>query len=221
MKNFYWRIVFGIVLVLVGGLALLQTMKVITLQADIWDLIPSAAFILGGLAFITHLISDRTKNWWAAIPGFILLAIGVQIGLFALVPSWEASAGGAIVLGGISLAFWVVYFLHRDNWWAIIPGGVLATITIISLLAGAPYNAIGVGLGGFFFLGLAVTFGLLFVLPTGETRMTWPLIPAFALLIMSTLVFAFGGGASGYVWPIILILTGGFVLLRGTFKKNQ
>ena len=32
--------------------------------------------------------------------------------------------GGALFLGSIGLAFWVIYFVRRDFWWAVIPGGV-------------------------------------------------------------------------------------------------
>lgn len=220
--KFDWRIAFGVVLVIFGGLALLGTLNILDLQMDLWELLPSAAFILGGLAFLTHLLNDRQKNWWAALPGFILLAIGVQIALFAFFPGMRGTVGGAIFLGGLSLGFWVVYLLRRENWWAIIPGGVLATLVVVTLLSDARLGLnLGVGLGGIFFLGLAVTFGLVAVLPNGGKPLSWAWIPAVALLAMSGLLFAFGPGASGYIWPVFLILVGLFILYESFRRKSQ
>ena len=33
--------------------------------------------------------------------------------------------GGALFLGCIGIAFWVIYLADRARWWGIIPGGVL------------------------------------------------------------------------------------------------
>ena len=122
MKRFDPRIVLGILLILGGGLALAQTMGYLQNATDyFW----AGVFILGGLAFISLLFSD---NWWAAFPGFTLLALGALI----LLPKSLDELGGALFLGGIAISFWYVYFTDRTGrWWAIIPGGVLTALSML------------------------------------------------------------------------------------------
>jgi hypothetical protein len=35
-----------------------------------------------------------------------------------------------LVVGGIGFAFWAIYFVKREHWWAIIPGSVMLTIAL-------------------------------------------------------------------------------------------
>ncbi len=81
--------------------------------------------------------------------------------------------GGALFLAAIGLSFWVIYALRREFWWAIIPAGTLVDIGRDGGIAemgggGRPW--------GFFFLGLAATFVLVYLLPNPEGRMKWALI---------------------------------------------
>jgi hypothetical protein len=43
-------------------------------------------------------------------------------------------AGRALFLAALSLAFWAVYLTRREQWWAIIPGGALATLALVAAL---------------------------------------------------------------------------------------
>jgi hypothetical protein len=120
---------------------------------------------------------------------------------------------GAIFLGLLGLSFWLIYITHRDNWWAIIPGGVLLTLAGVTLI---PDNS--VLMGGAFFLGMAVTFGLVYILPKPAGKLKWALYPAgilFALGVLTTL------GATDlltYIWPVALLIAGGYVIYRAVRK---
>ena len=94
---------------------------------------------------------------------------------------------GAMFLGMIGLAFWIVYLTNHDHWWAIIPGGVMLTLAAVSAVA--PFAG-GFATGGLFFLGMGLTFALVGVIPTPQGRMTWAFIPAAVMGIMGLLVIA-------------------------------
>ncbi len=121
--------------------------------------------------------------------------------------------GGAIFLGGIGLAFLIVYFTERtERWWALIPAGVLGT------LAGVTIAAERFGefqTTGFFFFGLAITF-LLVALLAG---MRWAYWPALALGVMGLLGIASLLEFANYLWAAVLIAAGGFMIFRYFTKR--
>jgi hypothetical protein len=207
MKEMQARIGIGLVLILAGALFLLQSLGIILeIGALVWALL----FVLAGGAFLYSFFVDRAR-WWALIPGFTLLGIGTIIALGRLAPRVEDVIGGSIILGSISLAFWVIYFLQRENWWAIIPGGVLLTIAIF---VGLESLFAGVELVGIFFLGLGATFILVALAPKPEGRLNWAFIPAGILLLMGVLMTAAAFDVMGVFGALALVLVGGYLIYR-------
>jgi len=197
----------AILLIGVGILLLLQNFGILGgVVALIWSLI----FGVGGLIFLYVFLTNRV-HWWAIIPGFALLGVAALIALDEFFPRVGDALGGMIVLGGIGLAFWVIYFLNREHWWAVIPGGAMFTV---ALIAGLDAVFEGAETGGVLFLGLGLTFGLLSLLPTPHARMRWALIPAAVLLVIGELITAAATGIFEYLWAIALILAGLYLLLR-------
>jgi hypothetical protein len=198
MKRFDPRIVFGLLLLVGGSLALLQTMGYLKNVSDIfWG----GMFVAVGLIFLILVLGG---HWWGVFPGFVLLAIG---GLL-LLPKQLNIFGGALFLGGIALAFWVAYITERkDRWWALIPAGVLTTLAGVSITS---ERFGGFESGGFFFLGLAITF-LLVALLAG---MRWAYWPALVLGIMGLMGIASLLEFANYVWAAVLIAVGGYLLFR-------
>jgi hypothetical protein len=207
MRRINPRLLIGVLLLVGGFLSLLDAMGVISNAGGIfWGLV----FGAGALAFLYLLFNDQTNNWWAAFPGFTLLGLAVS----SFLPDSLDVYGGLAFFAGISLSFWWVYFMDRQRWWAIIPGGVLLTLGIVSALD----EASGAATGGSLFLGLGLTFILVAILPGGSSRM-WALIPGTILLILGALVGTPLFGLAQYFWPIVLIVLGGFFVLR--FLRNQ
>ncbi len=197
----------AILLIVVGILLLLQNFGILGgVVALIWSLI----FAAGGLIFLYMFLTNRA-NWWAIISGFTLLGLAALIALDQFLPRVGDALGGTIFLGGIGLAFWVVYFLNREHWWAVIPGGVMFTV---ALIAGLDSVFEGAEMSGVLFLGLGLTFGLLSLLPTPQGRMRWALIPAAVLLVMGLLITAATTGILDYLWPAALIVVGLYLLFR-------
>ena len=207
MRRINPRLLIGILLVVGGFLSLLDVMGVISNAGGIfWGLV----FGVGALAFLYLLFSDQTNNWWAAFPGFTLLGLAVS----SFLPDSLDAYGGLAFFAGISLAFWWVYFMDHERWWAIIPAGVLLTLGVVSVLD----EASAAGTGGSLFLGMGLTFILVAILPGGGSR-AWALIPGTILLIFGAVMGTPLFGFAQYFWPILLIVLGGFFVIR--FLRNQ
>lgn len=170
------------------------------------------AVFLGGIAlsFWYVYFSNRASRWWAIIPGGVLTALSLLI----VASSFFDEYSGAIVLGGIGLTFFLVYITAPvERWWALIPGGVLATLAAMTV-ATERFGAFESG--GFFFLGLALTFLLVAVL----ARMRWAYWPALILGIMGALALVNLMNIANYVWAAILILAGGFMIARAFMRRT-
>ncbi len=216
MRRFDLRIAWGVFLMAAGALALLQNFNVLTGALNLlW------AFLLGlaGVFFLYTYVSNRA-NWWALIPGIILLALTVLVALGVTSPALAAAWGGPLFLGGIGLSFWAVYLANREHWWAIIPGGVLLTLAVVASMETVfQRTEQRVQTGGIFFIGLGLTFALVGLLPAPRGRMRWAFIPALVLLLMGLLVFAAAEQLINYLWPLALILAGLYLVFR-TFRPR-
>lgn len=96
-----------------------------------------ATYVLTAIAlpFLVVFVRDR-KNWWALIPAYVLLAVGVMVGLIGsgtlndlLIPAY--------VMFAIAIPFFVVYTSNPQEWWPLIPGGIMAVIGLSFLIAEA------------------------------------------------------------------------------------
>jgi hypothetical protein len=203
-----YPIVIGSLLILTGVIFLLDNLNIISLN---WEILVGPLFALGGLVFLVVFIMD-TDNWWALIPGMALIGLGMTI--FMDQGSFSGEWSGAVFLGMLALSFWLIYAFHPSNWWAVIPGGVLMTLAVVSVIPGASNLS-----GGVFFLGIALTFGLLYLLPNPIGKVKWALIPAGILAVFGVLILLGSTGLINYVWPVALLLAGGVVLVRAVLKK--
>jgi hypothetical protein len=196
------RLILGGLLVLGGLLSLLDAMGFITNAGGIfWGLL----FAAGGLFFLYILINNR-ENWWAAFPAVTLLGLAAS----SFLPDSLEVFDGLVFFTGISLGFWWVYFTDTERWWAIIPAGVLLTLGVVSSLD----NVTGIETGGLFFLGLGLTFILVALLPGEKSGRSWAWIPGVILLLFGALLGTPYQGFTEYLWPIVLIILGGYFVVR-------
>jgi hypothetical protein len=214
------RIFFGAALILLGGLFLVQ--QLLHLQFHVGSVIIAMIFALAGLAFIYVLTNNTHENWWAAIPGMVLLGLGALIAASEFFPTFARYFGGSLFLGAIGLAFLLVLLLRHEAWWAVIPAGVLFTLAAVAGIS----TTVGNGLvsGSLFFLGIGLTFAVIGLMPVGRLE-KWPWIPAGICLVFGTLLMI-GSGAMlntiyGLIWPILLVLIGGFLIFRSVTAKKE
>ncbi|KPL07774.1 hypothetical protein AMJ86_02905 [bacterium SM23_57] len=205
MKRFDLRIIWGGLLICAGGLFLLYEMNLIP---SAWDFVWGLLFGVSGCVFLYAFWSNRAQ-WWTLIPGLGLISLAVLIVLDALLPG--ADWLGAIFLAGIGLSFWLIYAINTENWWAVIPGGVLVTLAIVAGIDPFVEGDIG---GGIFMFGLGLTFGLLGVLPIQDGRMKWAFIPAVVLIIIGFFLISPLLPYVNYIWPLALIILGGYFIIR-------
>lgn len=159
-------------------------------------------FIAGGALFLQHFARNR-QDWWALIPGFALAATGLTMLL--------GNAGGPIFLLLMGLGFLTVFLTNKQQWWAVIPGGILTTLALVDWLQFANPR---LETGWVFFLGVAATFGFLYLRPDGGTRHSWAVWPAVAGLGIALLNFV-STSAGGIVAPLALIGLGAYLFMRG------
>jgi hypothetical protein len=212
MKRFDWRVVGGILLIIGGILLLFQSFGMFRfLVGLLWALLLGVA----GVVFLITFLGNR-EQWWALIPGFALIGLAATVLVDQVIPIGDGGWGGTLFLGALSVAFWLVYLTDNERWWAVIPGGALMTIAAV---AGLSSFSAGIGGGGVFFLGLGLTFGALAFVPTPQGQLRWALIPATVLTVMG-LLLAFAP-ILRYLWPVVLILIGLYVILRafGVFRR--
>jgi hypothetical protein len=123
MKSNLWRVLAGLLIMLVGIVLLASQLGWVTLTGDFWGVV----FLLGGgVIFLALWLSNRTQ-WWPLIPGGVMGAWGVAtlLGMLGLSETLTALVG----MVGSATPFLVIYGLDRKaNWWALIPAGVLAVV---------------------------------------------------------------------------------------------
>lgn len=211
--KFNWRILVGVLLVVLGVIGLLQATDVVKFEGGVWLWIFAIFFAAIGVGFLYLLLSDRFKNWWAAIPGFTLLGLGTLMMLEAL-PGKMGELPPAIFLGSIGLSFIVVFLLDRERWWAVIPGGTLLSLVVMLLLQGVLMEE---WIATILFLGLAVTFAAVALL--GKGKLNWAWFPAAALAALAFFVPSVEGSMPWIIWPLALIVVGVYLVGRSLLKK--
>ena len=214
------RILLGLLLIVGGGVFLAATLNFYPLD-NVWPLVLG----LPALVFIYIFLRDK-KSWWAAIPGFTLLGpTGTVIvdqlfrnGIFDWSGKVAADAGGSLFLAGISLGFLAIYIRTAfREWWAIIPAGVMLTLAVVALSDPFVHSDIQ---GGIFMMGLGLTFGLVYLIPTPRGQMRWAIMPAGILFAIGVLGIIASTALIDFVWPLVLILLGGYILIKG-FRSRE
>lgn len=206
------RIFFGALLIFMGVLFFFQQF----LHVDIAALIFAGLFAIGGAIFF-YVFASNNEHWWALIPGFTLVAIGGLIAMGELLPGL-AIYGGAFFLAMIGASFLVIYLLHKEFWWAVIPAGVLFTLALVTIIA----EFSGDLSGAIFFFGLAATFGVIGLMPVGKTQ-KWPWIPAGICAVIGLIIIAASGllvnTVFAYIWPALLLVVGVYLVARSIRSK--
>ena len=203
MKNNRQSMIWGTLLVLFGVLMLLETMNLIHIVGQVvW------AIIVGGigLPFLFVYLNDR-QQWWALIPGVVLVGVGVGI----LV---GGQLSGIIITFSVGLPFLLIYLNDRNNWWALIPAWVMTSVSLIIILD-------WVGLDNLIapWVMFAIALPFLAVYATNRDQW-WALIPAGITGIIGIGLLVGAVLTSGAFWGIAIIAAGLWLILRN-FRSNQ
>jgi len=178
-------------------------------------IIAPVVLLLVALPFLVVFLYNRKANWWALIPTYAL----VSIGLMVLLLEFGLLRDGIVplyVLGSIGLPFLLVYFLNRNNWWALIPAWVMFTIGVMVFLIEAGL-LINLAIPAYIMFAIAIPFFVVFLFNRKQNR--WALIPGGITGVIGLGFFA-GTDLAAYVIPAALIIFGGWVLI-GSFTKKE
>jgi len=195
-----------------GGLVLLAWNLGFFVAYEPWPQYFFAVVLAGaGVSFFVGYVRTPSQ-WWRLIPGWTMAALALML-LLSMLPTPPVRLIAALLFWGMALAFAQIYWLQRvDQWWAIIPGGLMfvlgATIALSGIIADIEL------LGALLFIGMGGVFYLLYALNT-HARQWWALIPASVLFLFGIFVAvaqrtADGELAGGIVqwWPLFVILAG-------------
>ena len=219
------------------------------------------------IPFVAAYLTDRTRNWWALIPGGVMLFLamttllvdnvgGEWVGslflflialsffvvylnnhtrtwallvayimfVLSIAPAMVSGGGntaayfGSVFLFAIALPFFILYFRSAENWWAIIPAGVMTTLSVIAGLAiaglirnedqGGYANALLMG-------GLAVTFAVVWLRHAKDWAKVVTIV--LAALAVASVFFA---SYTEIFWPVAIILAGGYLLFTAMRPKT-
>src|SRR5574341_1176075 len=189
----------GAILIVIGAAALLGQFL-----PGISGLFWAMLFVLGGAVFGLVYFLNRA-NWWALIPAYAMIVIGVLImmGVTAVAPG---EVIGIYVMLAIGFPFLYVYLRNRANWWALIPAYVMFAIAGIIAVSSIVSN--GELIGSFVMFAIAAPF-LYVYMPNRKNW--WALIPAG---VMTLIGLGLLPATVPYAIPIALIVIGLFLLFR-------
>jgi hypothetical protein len=158
------------------------------------------------------------------VGGILLIAAGVF-----LLATQIFSLSGTWVLIFLGLGFTAAGIATRAPGW-FIPGGVLNGIGLGALLTESGVAQGDPAEGGLFLLAFALGWVSIYLFTRFFTReaLSWALIPAAVMALIGTpLLFGAAGeaalaavlGGLNYVWPVVLIVIGVALLLRGRRRE--
>ena len=112
----------------IAGLVALITLNVLQDESI-------ATYVLAAIAlpFLVVFLRNRDR-WWSLIPAYVLLVIGVMVGLIGL-GVLDDLLIPAYVMFAIAIPFFAVYARNPRQWWALIPGGIMGIIGLSFLIA--------------------------------------------------------------------------------------
>ena len=119
----WWALIPGYVLIVIALIVVFSDLGWIS---EAWV----ATIILFAIAapFLYIFLRDR-RMWWALIPAYVMLAVGLMVGLIDAVVLSDTNVAVYRMLA-IALPFFVVFFNNTQNWWALIPAGVMTLIAL-------------------------------------------------------------------------------------------
>lgn len=196
MKTNRSGLFWGLLLIGVGGVALAQQFGYIDQFSDPQIWIWVFGFI-SLLALIEYALSGW-RQWGWLFPAGVFGGLAVTIMLAT--SNVDSAAVGSPLFFGLTLPFVAAYLTDRtQNWWALIPGGVMAFLALTTLLVD---TAGGEWVGALFLFMIALSF--LAVYLNNRTR-TWALLVAYITGVLGIApLMSTGGRDAAYFGPIFL-----------------
>jgi hypothetical protein len=199
-----------------GGVMLFLALTTLLVDTVGGEWVGAMFLLLVGLVFLAVYFNNRTYTW-ALLVAYIfgVLSIAPMLASFGDVAAYF----GTVFLLAVALPFYVVYFRSVENWWAIIPAGIMTVLAVLATLgiAGVLNSATGGGYAFAFLLaGLAATFAVLWL----RHNKSWAKIVAIILGVLAVFSVFFVSYYELY-WPVVLILGGSYLFYIALRKPKS
>jgi hypothetical protein len=167
---------------------------------------------------LDNLPTGAASNRNSLIAGIAIIILG----LIALVAQLGVRRlDGFLILPALAVVF-LAWGLLTRTFGLIIPGGILSGVALGAYLVEGPLAGAAEPVsGGVFLLAFSLGWALIALLSpiTERVFQWWPLVPGAILAAIGGLLLAGGSGlailqAIGFIWPVILIAAGAYVLIR-------
>jgi hypothetical protein len=123
-----WMLIPSYVLLVVAGLIWFTETNIL-----VGEFVAFYVLAAIGFPFVIVFLRDR-EQWWALIPAYVLFAVGLMVVLLGMRVLTDMLVP-AYVMFAITIPFFVVFASNSKNWWALIPGGIMAVIGFSFIIA--------------------------------------------------------------------------------------
>jgi hypothetical protein len=141
------------------------------------------------IPFAAAYLTDRKKNWWALIPGGMMLFLAMTT---LLVDNVGGEWVGSMFLFLIALSFFAAYLNHRSRNWALLVAYILFVLSIAPVMASFGGDT-ATYFGPIFLFAVALPF---FIVYFREEKNWWAIIPAGVLTILAVIA---GAAIAGWI----------------------
>ena len=157
-----------------GGLALIVALATSGVSSAA---VATPLFIGLVIPFAAAYLSDRTRNWWALIPGGLMLFLAL---VTLLVDSTGGEWVGAMFLFMIAAGFLMVYLNNRARTWALLVAYIVGVLGIAPLMSTGGRDA--AYFGPIFLFAVALPFFLVYF---RSAENWWAIIPAGSVTVIA------------------------------------
>jgi hypothetical protein len=164
------------------------------------------------IPFVAAYLTDRARNWWALIPGGVMLFLALTT---LLVGPAGGDWVGSLFLFMLAVSFLIVYLNNRHRTWAVLVAYIFGVLAIAPAMGSN--EATGPYYGALLIFAVAIPF---FIVYFRSVQSWWAIIPAGVLTALSIVVLAAIAGLigepsqGGYVGAVLIAgLTAAFALI--------
>ena len=132
MKANIIKIIWGVVLIVLGGLSLADKLGYVNLElitSQGWAII----FAVTSAAFFVSYFLSGVKQWGWIFPALIFAALALTIGMIFENP--DDSIIALPILLSVGIPFYVGFLVNRKHWGLLIPAWILTVLAVIAVLS--------------------------------------------------------------------------------------
>ncbi|MGE5376423.1 MAG: hypothetical protein ACM3XO_15295 [Bacteroidota bacterium] len=160
-----------------GGVALVITLAINNVNSAA---VASPIFFGLLIPFAAAYLTDRTRNWWALIPGGIMLFLALTL---LLVDNVGGEWVGAMLFLMFALAFLIVYLTNRTRTWALLVAYIFGVLSLAPMLAA--FDDMAGYFGAILMFAIALPFFIVYF--RSPENNWWAIIPAGALSVIGVI----------------------------------